>query len=206
MPRENLRLDSPIYTLALHLFRQYLVNSGKTTEDAEQTSMRDFYIYLSAQDTLFTDRDELVALYSITEEELELFEERVRDPFQFLADMYPIWPMVAFAFKHSPKIMPVSIALTALIKWDDGTATALPNVVEVPAGVPVDGFVLTAWRRMVYDSYQFYLHFGGAEGLHKLGSRLSAADVDERATCGVDAIMQEDDEDFGDEDSELDVL
>lgn len=191
MGRDNLRHDSPIYTLALHLFRQYLVDSNKTTKDAEAVSLKDFYYYLHAKDELFPDREELMVTYDVTDEELLVLEEAVKDPFQFMTELFLMWPLIAYAFREQPTRQPVYVELSATMAWDDRT-TSLPCRIAVPAGMPVDGFVLTSWRKSLHDTLNLYMHVGGADGLYTLSNKVEETDPDE-AMVNVDELMAEED-------------
>lgn len=192
MGRDNLRHDSPVYTLAIHLFRQYLVDNNKTTADAEAVSLKDFYYYLHSRDELFPDREELMVTYDVTDEELLILENAVQDPFDFMSELFLMWPMISFAFRDPPKHVPVYVELSGMVAWADRT-TSLPCRIAVPQGMPIDGFVLTSWRKSLYDTMNLYMHVGGADGLYALSNKVEETDPDE-SMVNVDELMDEDSE------------
>lgn len=192
MGRDNLRHSSPMYTLALHLFRQYLVDHDKTTQDAEGVSLKDFYYYLRGKDELFPDREELMITYDVTDEELLVLEEAVKEPFQFMTELFLMWPMISYAFRERPAHQPVYVELSATLAWDD-RATSLPCRIAVPEEMPVEGFVLTSWRKALYDTMNLLMSLGGTDGLYTLSNKVEETDPDE-GVVNVNELMAEDSE------------
>jgi hypothetical protein len=154
---ENLRFNHTGFTLAAYLFRQMLVEQNLDTEQAEYLSIKQFYEWVkekqqncfsdtSVIDTLFPDKAELVAAYSLVDSDFELVINIFDNPFSACAQLYCWWPLIScFSRKPiTPKIL--GIELSGKIFFEDGIEVTLPMTLGEQAEPFTVGMVCSLWR------------------------------------------------------------
>lgn len=151
---KNLRMNHPVFTLLAHLFRQFLAETDRTTEDAKHVRVRDFYRWAKARVKenvgcdypLFPEAEELAELHGFTHANFQLVTQIMHDPFSACQQLYYWWPMLCLRGKNTGKHKAVAVSLGASIKYEDGTTAHIPLAVGPQCEPYMDGLLLTTLR------------------------------------------------------------
>jgi hypothetical protein len=150
----NLRFDHPIFTVTLHLFRQYLVDNDLDTEEAEKVTIKQFYEWGQARREenshenfpAFPDANQLLELYDITEEDLATVDELFEDPFNCVSELHIWWPLITLSTRGVPVNKISSIAIMASIKFENGYTIHLPKNLPLAKDAYGEGALISLWR------------------------------------------------------------
>ena len=147
---DNLRFDSPIFTLVQHLFRRFVVETEQSTEEAEHSTIREFVEWANEQYQLFPDKEELEETYDFDEESFELVSKMMERPFLACGQLYSWWPLLVLSSRKPLKHKVKAISLAVAVKFDDDQVVHFPFPLEHEMSDPyTDGMILTLWRNQL---------------------------------------------------------
>ena len=148
------RFQHPGFTLALHLFRQFLVENDKTTEDAAKATVKEFFYWLKERAVqnialpfpLFPDAEELLETYDITDNDIMELSEQLDEPFEACSRLYRWWPMLCMSGRRPLKRKITGVTLGVNIEYDDGINANMYFPTREQSEPFTDGMIAVLWR------------------------------------------------------------
>ena len=148
---EKFRYGSPVFTLALHLFRRYATEEELDTEEMEKVTIQEFYEWGTMQTDLFPDREELKEFYDLEDDtEFDQIEKFFSSPFVMCEAFAPWWTVLTLSSRRRSKYTPVMASLTFCVYFDDGQVAKIETPFKAPIKDGVsDGLLLAVWQTQI---------------------------------------------------------